>query len=359
MKKIFVLMMTLVATLALVSCGGPTLSLYNWGEYIDPDLLKAFKEETGISVRTTYFASNELAITQMQNNQKFDIAVPSEYAVEQMAALGLLEEIDWSLVDHKPEATYTEGLNAILEGLKTGTNGYDYLQYAVPYFWGNVGLLYNTDKVSEEALETYGWGILGEDDYKVSFYDTSREGLLVALKHLGYSMNSSNPVEINEAKNWLVDVKNRKGSNVSYVADGILTQMIDPTDMFYDISVAYSGDAVYLMSENEKLGFFSPNEGTNVWVDGMVIPKGANQEYAYQFINFMMREENALANTEYVGYSSPIKTVFNEVIAEDGIFHDYADSYSVDFRSGFDEFFRYNQQAKALIDQAWTDVKKD
>ncbi|CCV64653.1 similar to spermidine/putrescine ABC transporter, spermidine/putrescine-binding protein [Alteracholeplasma palmae J233] len=358
MKKTLLVILTAVASLVLAACDSrPTMVLYNWGEYIDPELVKAFEKEEGIRVNQVMFTSNELAITKIQGGDKYDVIIPSEYGTEHLIQLDLLAKIDWTKIDaFNKDTEFASGLNSLLERLKNETNGYDFLEYSVPYFWGNVGLLYNKNKVEKSELETRNWEILKDTKYKVSLYDTSREGLLVALKNAGKSMNSEQTDEINAAKNWLIDLKNDHGNNVSFVTDQILDQMINPKQMAYDISVAYSGDSVYLMSENDQLGYYVPTTGTNIWVDGMVIPKNANQEFAYKFINFISRHENAKANAEFIGYTSPFTNIIAELTEEGGEFADFKDAYQIVFHEN-DEIYRHNETAKKLIDEAWNQVK--
>ncbi len=140
---------------------------------------------------------------------------------------------------------------------------------------------------------------------------------------------------------------------MSVITDEIFDAMLDPAR--YDVVVSYSGDANYLMSENENLDFFVPDEGTNVWMDGFVIPEGANEDLAYQFINFMMIYEHALQNTEYVGYSTPRRDVFEDVLAPGGSFEDYASSYDVRINMN-DEVYRYNEELKTAMDTAWQEI---
>jgi spermidine/putrescine transport system substrate-binding protein len=351
MKKIFVLLVMLTMTTLLVSCeSGPTLRLYNWGEYIDDSLVALFEEETGITVKQIAFDSNEVAITQIKGGNQYDLVIPSDYAIEQLAFEELIVPIDWSEVTVlDPDTDLADGLKTILDTVKNATDGFDLLEYTVPYFWGNVGLLYDQTIVDEADL--VGWDLLHNDRYEIAFYNSARDAFMPALKATGaLTINHPTNTEFDTAVAWL---NAGLTADVSVITDEIFDAMLDPAR--YDVVVAYSGDANYLMSENENLNFFVPDEGTNVWMDGFVIPVGANEELSYQFINFMMSYDNALLNTEYVGYSTPRKDVFDDVLASGGSFEDYASSYDVRINLN-DEVYRYNEELKTAMDTAWQEI---
>jgi spermidine/putrescine-binding protein len=177
---------------------------------------------------------------------------------------------------------------------------------------------------------------------------------MLALKATGASsINTPTDTEFNTAASWLGDALT---SETYVITDEIFDAMLDPAR--YDLAVSYSGDANYLMSENENLDFFVPEEGTNIWVDSFVTPKGANMDYAYQFMNFMLSYDSALRNTEFVGYSSPRKDVFDEVLADGGSFADYATSYDVR-QNANDEVYRYNETLKLEMDTKWQEILAD
>lgn len=353
MKKSLLIVVFLIFTLVLAACDqGPTLRLYNWGEYIDDALIEAFEEESGIRVRQIAFDSNEVAITQMKGGNQYDLVVPSDYAIEQLAKEELIQEIDWDKVTtFDPDTDLAVGLQTILNRVKDDLNDpFDILEYSVPYFWGNVGLLYNTETVDEADLD--GWDTLHlSNTYKIAYYNSARDAFMPALKATGaQTINHPTTLEFNQAVTWL---SNGLTSQVSVITDEIFDAMLDPAR--YDIVVAYSGDANYLMSENDKLDFYVPEEGTNVWVDGFVVPVGADEELSYAFINFMLSYENAKQNTEFVGYSTPRKDVFEEMLATGGSFEDYAASYDVRINE-FDEVYRYNEDLKVQMDTKWQEI---
>ena len=171
--------------------------------------------------------------------------------------------------------------------------------YTVPYFWGTVGILYD-QSVIKEPVDS--WSVLWDDAYKgnVFMYDSQRDSLMVALKLLGYSMNTHDIEELEEAKQLLID---QRPLVYAYVTDQVIDNMIAGNAA---LAVVYSGVATYIMDENENMNYVIPKEGSNIWVDSMVIPKTAqNVELAHEFINFMQRPDIALMNTEYVMYSTP------------------------------------------------------
>jgi spermidine/putrescine-binding protein len=184
----------------------------------------------------------------------------------------------------------------------------------------------------------------------VMFYDSSRDSFMIALKVLGASMNTPTTQELADAETWLTDVAGN--DTVQFLTDEVLDNMLDPAR--HDMAVVYSGDAVYLMFENDKLGYAVPEEGTNVWVDAMVIPKNAeNVDLAYDFINFMTTYDAMLANTLEVAYTSPRQDVINEIVTSE----EYdVDSYVVTVGEN-DEVFRYNAQFKQMLEEAWARVR--
>jgi spermidine/putrescine transport system substrate-binding protein len=352
MKKILGLGVLLLTIIALVGCeSGPTLRLYNWGEYIDDELVYEFEEETGIKVKQIAFDSNEVAITQIKSGNQYDLVIPSDYAIEQLAEEALIEPIDWSKITVlDPETDLADGLSTILNTLASGDDGFDLLEYAIPYFWGNVGILYDTTTVDENDLT--GWDALTlTDTYDIAFYNSSRDSFMLALKQTGASsINHPTTAEFDAAETWLSDALT---SETFVITDEIFDAMLDPAR--YDMAVSYSGDANYLMMENENLDFFVPEQGTNIWVDGFVTPVGANMEYAYEFMNFMLSYDAASRNTDWVGYSTPRKDVFEDMLAAGGTYEDYASSYDVRINAN-DEVYRYNEDLKLEMDTTWQEI---
>lgn len=350
MKKIMGLVMVLLVAITLIGCSDqPTLRLYNWGEYMDDSLLETFEEETGIRVEQILFDSNEVAVTQIKAGNQYDLVIPSDYAIEQLASENLIDPIDWNEITVLDKnVDFADGLSDILNSLNE--DGFDLLNYAVPYFWGNLGILYNTSTVDENDLT--GWDVLEmSDTYDIAFYNSSRDAYLIGLKATG-TLNSNQPTtaEFDAATAWL---NGALTPEVAVQTDEIFDTMLDPAS--FDLAVSYSGDANYLMSENDQLSFFVPEEGTNVFVDGMVIPKGANLDYAYQFINFIMGYDQAMQNTEEIMYTTPRKDVFEDSIAVDGSFESLVASYDIRINE-HDDIYRYNSTLKQQMDNNWQQI---
>ncbi len=340
------------------------LSIFNVGEYIDESLIEKFEERYNCTVNYSTFESNEAAITKMKTEQ-FDIVVPSDYALEQMIVDDMIEEIDWSKLDVASQDIMTPALLDILNNLKNSDNGYDLLKYGVPYFFGRVGILYDENIVDLSDLETYGWNVFSLEKYKglTTYYDSSRDGFMVAEKALGYSMNTTNEKELNEAFNWILNLKEK--TNPAFKTDELLSEM--PSGK-YALGLMYSGDAIYCMDiedENVSLNFYVPNTGTNVFVDSLVIQKGAkNKDLAYKFIDFMYEYDNAYTNSVYTAYSSPVCSVYEDIVSEDGDYYledetgknIYKNLYQISV-SEKDEVFRYNEQLKITLNDYWVRLK--
>ncbi len=350
MKKYLLSLVFVLTLLFLASCSsGPTLRLYNWGEYIDDDLVLQFEEEYGIKVKQIAFDSNEVAITQIKAGNQYDLVIPSDYAIEQLAQEDLIDPIDWSKVTTFDKNTdIATGLQSVLSKLSDGTNGFNLLDYAVPYFWGNVGILYDTTVVDQNDLT--GWDVLLDStEYEVAFYNSSRDAFMISMFATGtQDINNPTSTELAAATTWLNDALT---SDTYVITDDIFDAMIDPAR--YNLAVSYSGDANFLMSENANLSFYVPNEGTNVWVDGFVTPKGAQTEYAYDFISFMLSYDANKQNTEWVQYTSPRQDVITDLLTGD--FADYAASFDVRINTN-DQVYRYNEALKIEIDNSWQEI---
>lgn len=273
--------------------GENTLNLYNWGDYIDPELLQAFEDETGYRVNYETFDSNEAMYTKIQQGgTSYDLAVPSEYMIERMMEEDMLVPLEHERI---------EGLENIDE---------DFLdlpfdpknQYSIPYFWGTLGIIYNDTMIDGESIQK--WDDLWDPSLEKSLMliDGAREILGFSLQSLGYSLNSKDESELLEAKQKLDTLM----PNVkAIVADEIKMYMIQGEA---SVAVTFSGEAADMMWENENLHFVLPEEGSNLWFDNIVIPKTAqNLDAAYAFINFMLRPEVAAQNADYIGYSTPNK----------------------------------------------------
>lgn len=346
MKKVAAVAMTAIMCAGFMTgCGGsskPTLKVYSWGEYIDTSLLRSFEKEYDCKVVYETFDSNESMYTKIQSGESYDVLVPSDYMIERLIMEDELQPIDWSLI---PNAS----------GLDPDVMGWDYdadNTYSVPFFYGSVGILYDKTVVDEADLSE-GWELLRDEKYagNLYMYDSERDSFMIALKALGYSMNTTDTKEIDEAYEWLIEQHNTM--NPVYAGDDVIDNMISGNKA---LAVVYSGDGSYMMAENEDLGFLIPEEGTNVWEDAMVITKDCTEvELAHAYINFMLDPDNAYANTVEVGYTSPVVEARNQAAEND---YNGISAYIPDMTREQDEVFRYqDKDTKAYFAELWTKVK--
>lgn len=324
---------------------GQTLHVYNWGEYTGENIISGFEELTGAKVIMDNFDSNEQMYIKVANGDAYDVLVPSDYMIQRMMQEDMLQKLE-------PE-TRKECLSELMEAIK----GLPYdpkNEYSIPYFWGTVGIVYDKTKVSEEDLENEGWNIFLDQKYKgdIYLYDSERDSFMMALKALGYSMNTTSADELNVAFNWLVQCVQTMDPEI--VTDEIIDNMAQARKA---LGLIYSGDAAYVMSENENMGFYMPTSGTNLWSDAMVIPKNAkNPKLANEFIRYITSYDAAMDNSSYVGYTSPNKEVTEELGGEGG---DYDGINAYTPRSGYDkdEVFQYDEATRKIIADLWSRVK--
>ena len=324
---------------------GQTLHVYNWGEYTGENIISGFEELTGAKVIMDNFDSNEQMYIKVANGDAYDVLVPSDYMIQRMMQEDMLQKLE-------PE-TRKECLSELMEAIK----GLPYdpkNEYSIPYFWGTVGIVYDKTKVSEEDLENEGWNIFLDQKYKgdIYLYDSERDSFMMALKALGYSMNTTSEDELNVAFNWLVQCVQTMDPEI--VTDEIIDNMAQARKA---LGLIYSGDAAYVMSENENMGFYMPTSGTNLWSDAMVIPKNAkNPKLANEFIRYITSYDAAMDNSSYVGYTSPNKEVTEELGGEGG---DYDGINAYTPRSGYDkdEVFQYDEATRKIIADLWSRVK--
>ena len=318
------------------------LRVYNAGEYLEPGLLEQFQEEYDCTVIYETFESNEMMYTKLQAGDEYDVLVPSDYMIERLIREEYLQPIDWSLIENKDKIN-PDIMNRVYDPGNV---------YSVPYFWGSVGILYDTTVVDEEDLEE-GWNLLMNPKYagNIYMYDSERDSFMVALKALGYSMNTDKEEEIRAAYDWLI--RQRETMNPIYAGDDAMDNMIAGNKA---ISVTYSGDAAYAMTENEDLDYFEPEEGTNLWYDSLVITKDCeNVELAHAFIDFLQREESAEANTLFIGYTPSVLSVYEEMQETE---FEGIGAYVPRVGHENDEIFAYQEpKVKKLYAELWTKVK--
>lgn len=347
MKKI---LFSLIVLALLVGCGAssdrPTLKVYSWGEYIDPATITMFEDEFNVRVIYDLFASNEEMYTKLASGETYDVLVPSDYMIQRLIEEDVLQKIDTSKIDN-------------FTSLNDDYLNMDYdpgNEYSVPYFVGDVGIIYNTQNVDSEDVESQGWEVLRNTKYadQLYMYDSERDSFMIALKALGYSANTIDVDELNEAYEWLKELDDTM--NPVYAGDEIIDQLISGSK---DIAVMYSGDATYMVSENEDLAYFAPlAQGTNVWTDAMVIMKDSeNVDLAHEWINFMIHDDIATLNTQFVGYTTPVVSVFETMTSEGGDYHGI-NAY-IPSSGPNHEQFHYHKDNVQIMSDLWFRVKAE
>lgn len=302
-KKSNILKMALLASLVVVisiastgcKTGGKNsekvLNVYNVGDYINEDLIKEFEEKTGIPVQYSTYDTNEMMYQKVKSNStKYDVIFPSDYMVDKMRKEGLLKKINFNNI---PNFKYID--NEFKNPVYDPKN-----EYSVPYMWGTVGIVYNKKMVDDKVDS---WDIMWNPKYKrnILMMDSVRDSMGVALKKLGYSVNTTSSKEIKEARELL---EKQKEFVLAYVNDDGKDRMIANEAA---MGLFFSGDFPLMNSENPDLEYVVPKEGSNKWTDAICIPKTCdNQDWAEEFINFLSDPKVNAENTEYIGYSTPI-----------------------------------------------------
>ena len=279
--------------------------VYNWGEYLDPEVITLFEKETGINVVYEEFETNEIMYPKVQSGAiAYDVVCPSDYMIQRMIENDLLAELNF---DNIPNIK-----NIGQEYFKQSRQFDSENKYSVPYCWGTVGILYNKTMV-DEPIDS--WSVLWDEKYidNILMQDSVRDAFAVALKYKGHSLNSTDLDELEEAKELLIE---QKPLVQAYVIDQVRDKMIGNEAA---IGVIYSGEAIYTQLENPNLEYVIPKEGSNVWIDSWVIPKNAkHKENAEDFINFLCRPDIAKMNFDYITYSTP-NTAARELIEDPAI----------------------------------------
>lgn len=326
----------------VVSSKGQVI-VYNWGDYLDPDVIDMFEEETGIDVVYEEFETNEIMYPKIQSGAiAYDVVCPSDYMIQRMIENNLLDEINY---DNIPNLKYIDQKYMDL------AKGFDpENKYSVPYLWGTVGILYNK-KMVDEPIDS--WSVLWDEKYKDSILmqDSVRDAFGVALKYLGYSLNSTDLDELQAAKNLLIE---QKPLVQAYVIDQVRDKMIGNEAA---LGVIYSGEALYCQQENPDLDYVIPKEGSNLWMDSWVIPKNAeHKKNAEAFINFLCRPDIAKMNFEYITYSIPNST--GQALIEDDYMRNSTIAFpDIDQLKNCETFNFLGDENEALYNELWREVK--
>lgn len=337
----------------LTACGDSSAAasngevvVYNWGEYIDPETITMFEEETGIKVVYDEFETNEIMYPKVEAGaSKYDVICPSDYMIRKMIDNDLLAELNF---DNIPNAKANIGSQYWEQ-----SKGFDpENKYSVPYCWGTVGILYNKTMVDDPVDS---WSILWNEKYadNILMQDSVRDAFMVALKLNGNSMNSTDPDELAAARDLLIA---QKPLVQAYVIDQVRDKMIGGEAA---LGVIYSGEAIYTQRENPDLEYVIPGEGTNVWIDSWVVPKNApNQANAEKFIDFMCRPEIALMNFEYITYSTP-NDAARELIEDDDIRNSTIAFPDLSQYDNLETFSYLGEEGDSLYNSMWKEVKSN
>lgn len=351
MKKIVALsLLTATCMFALTSCGKSSTTtkekivVYNWGEYIDPEVLTLFTEETGIDVIYEEFETNEDMYPKIKTDAvKYDVVCPSDYMIQRMIQEDLLAPIDYQNVPN------IKNIDPIY--LKSAGEFDPDNKFSVPYCWGTLGILYNKTMV-DGPIDS--WSAIFDEKYadNILMINSVRDALGLTLKYLGYSLNSTDNAELDEAKNLLI-----KQSKIvqAYVVDQVRDKMIGEEAA---IGVIYSGEAIFTQRENEDLEYVVPKEGSNVWIDSWVIPKNcSNKKGAETFINFLCREDIALKNFEYITYSTP-NSATKELLDAD-LQHNQIAFPNPSVIENCETFNFLGDEMEAIYNEKWREVKSN
>ena len=347
-SKIFVMISAVLSSSILFAgCGATSqssskvLNVYNVGDYIDEELINELKEKTGIKVQYSTYDTNEMMYQKVKSGStKYDLVFPSDYMVQKMSREGLLKKINYNNI---PNYKYVD--KDFLKNAYDPTN-----EYSVPYMWGTLGIVYNKKMVKDKVDS---WDILWNSKYRknILMFDSVRDTMGVALKKLGYSMNTTNQDEINKAKDLLTK---QKDLVLAYVNDDGKDRMVGNEAM---MGIFYSGDVPMMVEENEDLAYVIPKEGSNKWTDAMCIPKTSdNQDWAEEFINFLCDPDVNARNTEYIGYSTPIKKGWEQL--PDDVKYDKSLYPDEEILSKCEAFLDLEENIKKY-DRAWVELKSN
>ena len=298
MQKIFVALILICTAISGCSFAenddaGEVVYVYNWGDYLDPETLKIFEEETGIHVVYDEYDTNENMYPRIKEGSvHYDVICPSDYMIQKMIANDLLQPLDFEKLPNAKKyigAKFFEQSQAFDPGNK----------YSVPYCWGTVGIMYDTTQVDEPVDS---WKILWNEKYRgeILMQDSARDSLMIPLKLMGWSLNDTDKMHIEVARNLLIA---QKPLVQAYVVDEAKDKLISGEAI---MGVVFSGEALMISLENENMEFAIPKEGTNFWIDSWVVTRDAeNVDNAHKFIDFMCRPDIAVINFDHLGYSTP------------------------------------------------------
>ena len=320
--------------------------VYSWGDYLDPETLKMFEQETGIHVVLDEFDTNESMFPRVNEGAvHYDVICPSDYMIQRMIAAGLLQPLDFTKL---PDAKKYIGAEFFKQAESFDPGN----KYAVPYCWGTVGIIYDKTKVTEPVDS---WKILWNDKYKgqILMQDSARDALMIPLKLMGKSMNETDKAVLQQAQEMLMQ---QKPLVQAYVVDEVKEKLINSEAA---MGVVFSGEAPIILRENPNMAFVVPKEGTNFWIDGWVITKTSeNVDNAHKFIDFMCRPEIAVKNFEYLGYSTP-NTGVKELVEDENLKNSPIAFPSSDVYTGQETYKYLGNDMDEYYNSLWMKIKVD
>ncbi|SMB90508.1 spermidine/putrescine transport system substrate-binding protein [Desulfonispora thiosulfatigenes DSM 11270] len=342
-KNLKLLLLLLLTTCFILSgCGNdkkPTITVYNWGDYIDKSVLKDFEKEHDIRVIYEEYATNEDMYVKLKaGGGDYDVIFPSDYMIKRLIDEDMLHKIDLNKVPNY------KNIEDRFKNLGYDPNN----EYSVPYMWGTVGIMYNKTMVNEPVDS---WRILWDDKYKkqILMQYSQRDAIGITLKMLGYSLNTKNTAELEEAKDMLIK---QKPLVLAYVVDEVKDKMIGNEAA---LAVIWSGEAPNMIEQNPDLEYVIPKEGTNLWFDAMAIPKSSqHKEEAELFINYLCEAEAAFKNSDYIGYATPnseARKMLPKEITSNKLFYPEPDDLDNS------EVFVDLADSLAEYDRIWTEVQ--
>lgn len=374
MKKLLTLLLAGAAAISLAACGGKkekeTLRVLNWGDYINQDVVKKFEKKYNCNVKYDEVVSNEVMYSNIKTNTaNYDIAVPSDYMIQKLKNDDLIMPIDFTKLKNYEDGMYRDKLQERID-----SEAADIKEYFVPYFWGSLGIMYNTSKAGvEEAVLANGFGCLFDQSVlpagtKVGMYDCARDAFAAAEAYLGKSLNSTDQATLEACRDLI------KNNSYDQFGGDDLKQAVAEGNL--DLSLVYSGDYFdqrYQYIENDEdpdsiFKLYAPKDKNNVFFDGLVIPKTSkNVELAHKFIDFFLDADNSFENTDYVGYAPVLKAVYEEFVnlATDTEGEDYEYYHALMAIDAFDpskitgaESYKYiSKEFDATIEELFTNAK--
>ena len=352
--KLKVLALVMLCCL-MFGCGGgqsggnkadKVVYVYSWGDYLDPETLKMFEQETGIHVVLDEFDTNESMFPRVNEGAvHYDVICPSDYMIQRMIAAGLLQPLDFSKL---PDAKKYIGAEFFKQAESFDPGN----KYAVPYCWGTVGIIYDKTKVTDPVDS---WNILWNEKYagQILMQDSARDALMIPLKLMGKSMNETDKAVLQQAQEMLMK---QKPLVQAYVVDEVKEKLINSEAA---MGVVFSGEAPIILRENPNMAFVVPKEGTNFWIDGWVITKSAeNVDNAYKFIDFMCRPDVAVKNFEYLGYSTP-NTGVQELVKDEELKNSPIAFPSPDVYKGQETYKYLGNDMDEYYNSLWMKIKVD